>query len=67
MYLYLDQKKKKKKEREVAQTLINSGLYTGLKNFSNGNSFTFLYCASKELNIPPLSAKCGIAQVRCFF
>ncbi|KAG4106988.1 hypothetical protein H8356DRAFT_1417262 [Neocallimastix lanati (nom. inval.)] len=30
--------------------------------FSNGNSFTFLYCVSKELNIPPLSAKCPIAQ-----
>ena len=25
-----------------------------------------LYCVSKELNIPPLSAECAIAQVRCF-
>ena len=30
------------------------------------NSFTSLYCVSKELNVPPLSAKCAIAQVRCF-
>jgi len=31
-----------------------------------GNSFTSIYCVSKELLIPPLSAKCAIAQVRCF-
>jgi len=39
------------------------GLYW-IEGFSNGNSFTFLYRVSKELNIPPLSAKCAIAQVR---
>jgi hypothetical protein len=37
-----------------------------LKDFFNGNSFTFLYCVSKELNFPLLSAKCAIAQVRFF-
>ena len=30
------------------------------------NSFTSLYCVSKEFNIPPLSAKCAIAQVKGF-
>ena len=38
-----------------------------MKDFQKGNSFTSLYCVSKELNVPPLSAKCAIAQVRCFF
>ena len=47
------------------QTLVNSGLYW-IEGFSNGNSFTSLYCVSKELNVLPLSAKCSIAQVRCF-
>jgi len=47
------------------QTLVNSGLYW-IEGFSKGNSFTSLYCVSKELNVPPLSAKCAIAQVRCF-
>jgi len=37
-----------------------------LKNFLKGIAFTSLYCVSKELNVPPLSAKCAIAQVRCF-
>jgi len=47
------------------QTLVNSGLYW-IEGFSKGNSFTSLYCVSKELNVPPLSVKCEIAQVRCF-
>jgi len=47
------------------QTLVNSGLYW-IEGFSKGNSFTSLYCVSKELNVPPLSVKCAIAQVRCF-
>jgi len=62
MHLYLDLTKI---EREVTQTLVKSGLYW-IEGFSKGNSFTTLYCVSKELNIPPLSAKCAIAQVRCF-
>ncbi|KAG4099783.1 hypothetical protein H8356DRAFT_1330466 [Neocallimastix lanati (nom. inval.)] len=28
------------------------------RRFSNRNSFTSLYCVSKELDIPPLSSKC---------
>ena len=47
------------------QTLVNSGLYW-IEGFSKGNSFTYLYCVSKELNVPPLSAKCANTQVRCF-
>ena len=47
------------------QTLINSGLYW-IEGFSKGNRFTSLYCVSKELNIPPLSAKCPIAQGKVF-
>jgi len=47
------------------QTLVNSGLYW-IEEFSKGNSFTSLYCVSKELNVTPLWAKCVIAQVRCF-
>jgi len=47
------------------QTIVNSGLYW-IEGFSKENSFTSLYCVSKELNISPLSAKCAIAQVRCF-
>ena len=27
---------------------------------------TSFHCIYKEFNIPPLSAKCAIAQVRCF-
>ena len=37
------------------QTLVNSGLYW-IEGFSKGNSFTSLYCVSKELNVPPLSS-----------
>jgi len=47
------------------QTLVNSGLYW-IIGFSNGNSFTSLYCVSKELSIPPLSVECAITQERCF-
>jgi len=47
------------------QTLVNIKLYW-IERFSNENSFISFYCFSKELNIPPLSAKCAIAQVRCF-
>ena len=47
------------------QSLVNKGLYwiTGSKD---RNSFVSLYTISKELNIPPLSAKCALAQYRCF-
>ena len=46
-------------------TLVNTRLYC-IKGFSNRNSYTSLYCVSKELNIPPLSATCTIARVRMF-
>jgi len=54
-----------KERTRNTQTLINLGLYW-IEGFSNGNGFTSLYCVSKELNISALSAKCAIAQVRCF-
>jgi len=47
------------------QILVNLGLYW-IEGFSKGNTFTSFYCVSKELNVPPLSVKCAIAQVRCF-
>jgi len=54
-----------KDRTKSTQTLVNSGLCC-IEGFSKGNSFTSLYCVSKKLNVPPLSAKCAIAQVRCF-
>jgi hypothetical protein len=54
-----------KERTRSTQTLVNSRLYW-IEGFSNGNSFTSLYCVSKKLNILPLSWKCAIAQVRCF-
>jgi len=55
-----------KERTRSTQTLVNSGLYW-IEEFSNGNSFTSLYCVSKVLNIPPpLSAKCIIVLVMCF-
>ena len=54
-----------KSRTNSTQQLINKGLYWILG--SNGrNSFVSLYNLSKELNIPPLSAKCALAQIRCF-
>jgi len=47
------------------QTLINKGFYW-IAGFDKPNSLISLYSLTKELNIPPLSAKCAIAQVRCF-
>ncbi|KAG4086053.1 hypothetical protein H8356DRAFT_1353258 [Neocallimastix lanati (nom. inval.)] len=37
--------------------LVNSGLYW-IEGFSNGYSFTSLYCVSKELNIPSFGKMC---------
>ena len=50
MHIYLEQTKR---EREIQRHLLE---------FLN----TSLYGISKEPNIPPLSAKCEIAQVKCF-
>ncbi|OUM61892.1 hypothetical protein PIROE2DRAFT_12007, partial [Piromyces sp. E2] len=47
------------------QQLVNKGLYW-ISGSKNKNSFVSLYTLSKELNIPPLSAKCALAQNRCF-
>ncbi|KAG4083756.1 hypothetical protein H8356DRAFT_1326866 [Neocallimastix lanati (nom. inval.)] len=45
------------KERgRSTQTLVIMRLYW-IEGFSNGNSYTSLYCVSKELNIPALSVK----------
>jgi len=54
-----------KERTRSTRTLVNSGLYW-IEGFSKGNSFTSLYCVSKELNILPLSEKCAISQVKCF-
>ena len=54
-----------KERTRSTQTLVYSGLYW-IEGFSKGNSFTSLYYVSKELNIPPLSTKFAIAQIRCF-
>jgi len=53
------------KERTRRAHRHYSGLYW-IEGFAKGNNFISLYCVSKELNVPPLSAKCAIAQVRCF-
>jgi len=47
------------------QKLINLGLYW-IGGFSKRNSFISLYNISKDLNIPPMSAKCALAQCRCY-
>jgi len=47
------------------QRLINLGLYW-IGGFSKRNSFISLYNISKDLNIPPMSAKCALAQYRCY-
>jgi len=50
-----------KERMRGTQTLVNTELYW-IEGFSNENSFTSLCCVSKELNIPPLSAKCVITE-----
>jgi len=47
------------------QNLINVVFYW-IAGFNNPTSLVSLYSISKEFNIPPLSAKCAIAQVRCY-
>ena len=47
------------------QKLINLGLYW-IGGFSKRNSFISLYNISKDLNIPLMSAKCALAQCRCY-
>ena len=49
------------------QKLLNLRLYW-IGGFSKRNSFISLYniSKSKDLNIPPVSAKCALAQCRCY-
>ena len=47
------------------QKIVNKGLRWAA-GVHNAKSFTSIYSISKDFNIPPLSAKCAIAQVRCF-
>ncbi len=48
-----------------AQKLVNKALLWA-SGIHNGKSFTSVYSISKDFNIPPLSAKCALAQVKCF-
>ena len=54
-----------KKRSDKIQKLINLAFYW-IAGFNNPVSFISLYSITKEFNIPPLSAKCAIAQVRCY-
>ena len=47
------------------QKLINLELYW-IGGFPKRNSFISLYNISKDLNIPPISAKCALAQYQCY-
>ena len=49
----------------VAQKLVNRGLYWAA-GIHKAKSFTSIYSISKDLNIPPLSATCALAQVKRF-
>ncbi|OUM70180.1 hypothetical protein PIROE2DRAFT_1881 [Piromyces sp. E2] len=48
------------------QQLVNKGLFW-ISGSKNKNSFVSLYILSKELNIPPLSAKCTLTYNRNIF
>jgi len=48
-----------------AQKLVNKALRWAA-GIHKGKSFTSVYSISKDFNIPPLSAKCALAQVKCF-
>ena len=54
-----------KERSRSAQTTINRGL-NYIAGVKEAKSLTSTYCISKDLNIPPLSAKCALAQDRCF-
>ncbi len=47
------------------QILLNKALRLAA-GIHNGKSFTSIYSISKDFNIPPLSAKCALAQIKCF-
>lgn len=48
-----------------AQKIINKALRWSI-GIHNAKSFTSLYNLTKDLNIPPLSAKCALSQAKCF-
>ena len=54
-----------KKRSERAQRTINKGI-NFIAGVHNAKSFTSVYSLSKDLNIYPLSARCALAQVRCY-
>ena len=47
------------------QKLINKG-FRWIAGIQKSKSFINVYSISKNLNIPPLSAKCALSQVKCF-
>jgi len=48
-----------------AQVFVNKSLYWAA-GVHNAKSIISLYSISKDFNIPPLSAKCALSQVKCF-
>jgi len=54
-----------KSNTSKAQTIINNGIYRCL-GFKGKNTSISLFSATKELSIPPLSARCAVAQRKCF-
>ena len=48
-----------------AQKVVNKALRWAA-GVHKAKSFTSVYSISKDFNIPPLSAKCALAQVKCF-
>ena len=54
-----------KSNTRKAQTIINLGIYRCL-GFKGKNTSVSLYNVTKELSIPPLSARCAFAQRKCF-
>ena len=54
-----------KREQIITQKLINKGL-RWIAGLQKAKSFINVYSISKDLNIPPLSAKYALSQVKCF-
>jgi len=54
-----------KERTNNTQKLINKGL-RWVAGLQKAKSFINVYSISKDLNIPPLSAKCALSQVKCF-
>ena len=55
-----------KERMRSTQTLVNSGLYWIEGFFLKGIALLSFIVFLKNINVPPLSVKCAIAQVRCF-